>query len=48
MEPGREIVTFWASPAARQAAYAIAAGLGMTQAQAVGVVTLAERASQQD
>ena len=30
----------------RQAAYAIAAGLGMTQAQAVGVVTLAERAQQ--
>jgi hypothetical protein len=32
----------------RQAAYAVAAGLGMTQAQAVGVVTLAERAAQQD
>ena len=30
----------------RQAAYAVAAGLGMTQAQAVGVVTLAERAQQ--
>jgi hypothetical protein len=29
----------------RQAAYAIAAALGMTQAQAVGVITLAERAA---
>ncbi len=32
----------------RHAAYAIAAGLSMTQAQAIGVVTLAERAAQQD
>ncbi len=32
----------------RHAAYAIAGGLNMTQAQAIGVVTLAERAAQQD